>query len=162
MALNGISPTSPWAYVHSNVGIPSGLRGYNYPICSMVNVDVNNWAILGGILLVNIPAPWSTGVRGSHESIFPLWHLVLRNLEQPVRSKTERQSCLVRTNHELMISVPHERQFQGICVCVFFSCAGGFSLVNGCSAEQMVQTAVFTRKWQMPPWRLSTCRSLHC
>ena len=25
-----------------------------------------------------------------------------------------------RTNHELMISVPHERQFQGICVCVFF------------------------------------------
>ena len=61
-----------------------------------------------------------------------------------------------------MISVPHERQFQGICVCVFFSCAGGFSLVNGCSAEQMVQTVVFTRKWQMPPWRLSTCRSLHC
>ena len=27
-----------------------------------------------------------------------------------------------RTNHELMISVPHERQFQGICVCVE-SCA---------------------------------------
>ena len=58
-------------YIHSSVGKPSGLRGYNYPICSMVNVDVNNWAILGGILLVNIPAPWSTGVRGSHESIFP-------------------------------------------------------------------------------------------
>ena len=58
--------------IHSNVGRPSGLWGYNCPICSMVNVDVNNWAILVGILLVNIPAPWSIGVRGHMNPFSPV------------------------------------------------------------------------------------------
>ena len=38
----------------------------------MMNVDVNNWAILGGILLVNIPAPWSIGVRGHMNPFSPV------------------------------------------------------------------------------------------